>query len=173
MVTQGSHLKYLHCLVHLSEIRLYSGTMRTALFFTNSWGETINIKTGCGASAHTMFPLASAFLWEEKAYYACPNFFGPLSASGDDNLSLNTLVGQIAWGLGQVTLVQDSTIYANFAVFQPGVLPFVNELINSRYLSFYLCFSPLHLCIKLKQEELYSFHPIHPTIYMLSAYRAS
>lgn len=128
-------------------------------FFTNSWGETINIKTGCGASAHTMFPLASAFLWEEKAYYACPNFFGPLSASGDDNLSLNTLVGQIAWGLGQVTLVQDSTIYANFAVFQPGVLPFVNELINSRYLSFIYVFLPFIFVLNLNKKSYTAFIP--------------
>jgi len=89
--------------------------------FYDSFASPVIFKTGTNIDG-LMFPIVSSWLWEENAYYANDNFFGPLSASGDDAFENVLLAGQISFGLGQVTFIQDSTIFANFAVYQPFVL---------------------------------------------------
>lgn len=123
-------------------------------YFSDAWGKLINIKTGSGASAVMAMPIASAWLWEEEAYYAQSNFFGPLTASGDDSYGLKLLAGQIPWGMGQVSFIQDSTILSNFAVYQPGILSFVDRLINCGSLAYLYVFLPVIfvLMLLIKQE---------------------
>lgn len=176
-VTEGGHLflvtdhtdLYGHARVSNQVATLFGATIRnTALFrngddspfFSDSWGGTINIKTGTGVSGRILFPLATSYLWEEVAYYSCPNFFGPLSASGDDNFGIKILAGQIPWGMGQITLIQDSTIYANFAIFQPGILSFVNALINSRFIAWIYLLLPIFFILLLKADRTIDSIPL-------------
>lgn len=91
------------------------------LIFNDAYASPINIKTGTNMTGFA-FPLASSWLWEEEAYYANTNFFGPLVASGEDSFGEKLIAGQVVYGLGQVSFLQDSTIFANFAVYQPYVL---------------------------------------------------
>lgn len=126
-------------------------------YFLDAWGKLINIKTGSGASAIIAMPIASAWLWEEGAYYAQNNFFGPLTASGDDSYGLKLLAGQIPWGLGQVSFIQDSTILSNFAVYQPGILSFIDRLVNSRFLAYLYALLPIIFVLMLLIKQCWTF----------------
>lgn len=95
--------------------------------FKSAWMQPLDIKTGTNING-MLFPALSAWLWEEDAYYGEDNFFGPLAISGDDSFGNKILLGQKAFGLGQVGFLQDSTIFSNFAVYQPYVLDLVKIL---------------------------------------------
>ena len=97
------------------------------IFFNDAFSSTVNIKTATNMTG-LAFPVISSWLWEESAYYANNNFFGPLAASGDDSFGIKMLAGQLAYGLGQVSFLQDSTVFANFAVYQPYVMDIANVL---------------------------------------------
>ena len=64
------------------------------LFFRSAFYSLVNIKTGTNISG-LLFPMVAAWMWEEDAYYANNNFFGPLAPSGDDVFGEKTLAGQI------------------------------------------------------------------------------
>lgn len=102
-------------------------------FFHDSKGENYIFKTGTGFSGFA-FPKWCAWLWEEDAYYMENNFFGPLSPSGDDSFSDIVLLGQTPYGLGQVSFIQDSTIFANFCLYQPHTLNLVKLLSSHSYI---------------------------------------
>lgn len=102
--------------------------------FKNAWMQPLDIKTGTNIKG-MLFPALSAWLWEEDAYYGEDNFFGPLAISGDDIFGNKVLLGQMSYGLGQVGFLQDSTIFSNFAVYQPYVLDLVKILSSHSLLS--------------------------------------
>ena len=96
-------------------------------YFRDSRGDYYLFKTGTSFSGFA-FPMWSTWLWEEDAYYMENNFFGPLSPSGDDLFSIKIMLAQVPYGLGEVSFIQDSTIFANFCVFQPGTLDLIKQL---------------------------------------------
>ena len=53
----------------------------------------------------------------------------------DDIFGNKVLLGQMSYGLGQVGFLQDSTIFSNFAVYQPYVLDLVKILSSHSLLS--------------------------------------
>jgi hypothetical protein len=66
----------------------------------------------------------------EKADYTNPNFFGELHWTADDLVG-NWPVGGIAkYGKGEIVIWCDSTIFANFCLFQPDTLRFLGILIE-------------------------------------------
>lgn len=102
-------------------------------FFSDSKGENYIFKTGTGFSGFA-FPKWCAWLWEEDVYYMEDNFFGPLSPSGDDSFCDVVLLAQMPYGLGQVSFIQDSTIFANFCLYQPYTLNLVKLLSSHSYM---------------------------------------
>ena len=110
--------------------------------FRNAFAQCCDIKTGTNMTG-MVFPMLSAWMWEEDAYYANDNFFGPLAASGDDVYGDKILHGQISYGLGQVNFLQDSTIFSNFAVYQPFIMDMVSSLSNHSFISRLLSILPL------------------------------
>ena len=66
----------------------------------------------------------------EKADYIRPNFFGAFIWTADDIVG-NWPVGGIAkYGEGEIVIWCDSTIFANFCLFQPDTLRFLGTLIE-------------------------------------------
>ena len=101
--------------------------------FKNAKGDLYPLKTGTSFKGFA-FPLWSEWLWEEDAYYMENNFFGPLSPSGDDDFSIKILLAQLPYWLGQVSFIQDSTIFANFCLYQPYTLQLIKHLSAHSYL---------------------------------------
>lgn len=101
--------------------------------FKNAKGDLYPLKTGTSFKGFA-FPLWSEWLWEEDAYYMENNFFGPLSPSGDDDFSIKILLAQLPFCLGQVSFIQDSTIFANFCLYQPYTLQLIKDLSSHSYL---------------------------------------
>lgn len=67
------------------------------------------------------WPLLSARWTSEDPDYSAPNFFGPLVQSSDDRYGRRAIAVSKIFGLGRITCFGDSTIFSNFAVYQPGV----------------------------------------------------
>lgn len=123
----------------------------------DAFGNFCNIKTGTNATGF-MFPSVSAWMWEEDAYYANENFFGPLSPSKDDSYGNKILMGHLSYGLGQICFLQDSTPFANFSVYQPHVLQVAKIARSMSFLSkVYVLLPLLLICIiilyALKKEK--------------------
>lgn len=102
-------------------------------FFRDSKGDEYIYKTGTNFRGFA-FPMWCSWLWEEDAYYMENNFFGPLSPSGDDLYSDKVLLAQVPYGLGQISFIQDSTIFANFCLYQPNTLNLVRLLSSHSFL---------------------------------------
>lgn len=127
----------------------YSATFTSDISqkITDAFGNLCNIKTGTNATGF-MFPSISAWMWEEDAYYANENFFGPLSPSKDDSYGNKILMGHLSYGLGQICFLQDSTPFANFSVYQPHVLHVAKIARSISFLSKFYVLLPLFLiCI--------------------------
>jgi hypothetical protein len=103
-------------------------------YFRDSKGDYYLFKTGTSFSGFA-FPMWSTWLWEEDAYYMENNFFGPLSPSGDDLFSIKIMLAQVPYGLGEVSFIQDSTIFANFCLFQPGTLDLIKQLSSHSFIA--------------------------------------
>ncbi len=132
--------------------------------FRNSFLSPFDIKTGTNMKG-MVFPLLAAWMWEEDAYYANSNFFGPLAISGDDSYGDKLLLGQISYGLGQVSFLQDSTIFSNFAVYQPYVMDMAKFLSGHSFLARFMFLFPLYVvlvivCLTCKRERLLSSYSI-------------
>ena len=84
----------------------------------------------------------------ENANYNAPNFFGDLTWTGDDWFSDFPISSTSKIGKGTLTLWTDSTIFSNFALFQPHVLKTITYLIEKggilSRLSFYY---PVFTCL--------------------------
>lgn len=121
---------------------------RNRVIFNDAYASPVNIKTGTNMTG-MVFPMIASWLWEEDTYYANSNFFGPLSPSGDDSYGNKLIVGQIVFGLGQVSFLQDSTIFANFSVYQPYVMDVANLVSRHSFVTRLFLLLPLilSLCI--------------------------
>ena len=114
--------------------------------FNNSYLKPFDIKTGTNMKG-MVFPSLVAWMWEEDAYYANSNFFGPLAISGDDSYGEKLLLGQISYGLGQVSFLQDSTIFSNFAVYQPYVMDMARFLSDHSFLARLMFLFPIYILL--------------------------
>ena len=97
---------------------------------SNGFSSSANVKTSNTQSSWFAMPLLSDRCWEEDADYSSPNFFGELSPSIDDNHGRHVLSARTSYGSGTVTIHGDSTVFANFAIFQPGT-PELIQLLRS------------------------------------------
>lgn len=133
-----------NCKVH------YSATFdkRNNQIFRNAYAAPVDIKTGANMSGY-VFPMLSTWEWEEDAYYSNANFFGPLAISGDDSFGDKLLLGQKSYGLGQVSFLQDSTIFSNFAVYQPYIVDLAKCLSCHSFLARLYALLPMLLLLAL------------------------
>jgi hypothetical protein len=90
--------------------------------------DDINIKTSNVQYSAKALPLITARWWNEDAVYSAPNFFGPLSPSADDRFGRRVISCRSSYGSGTVTVHGDSTVLANFAIFQPHTPELVQNL---------------------------------------------
>jgi hypothetical protein len=139
-----------------------------ALFYPNNYYAQINLqntlysfrpKTPC--SLMLTKPGGYVFGWakswiSEMADYTKPNFFGELQWTSDD-IEGDWPVGIIKkYGKGEVVVWADSTVFANFCIFQPNTLRFLGCLIEggkllaycSQYGFYLLLLSIISLCFK-------------------------
>ena len=91
-------------------------------------GNEVWLKTSNVQSGWLLWPFITANWTEESPDYSARNFFGPMRRSSEDKYGRRTIGGTQAWGLGSITVFGDSTILSNFALYQPGTLPFVERL---------------------------------------------
>ena len=66
----------------------------------------------------------------ETADYTNPNFFGEFSWTADDLVGNLPVGGIVKYGKGKIVLWCDSTIFANFCIFQPDHLRLLGNLIE-------------------------------------------
>jgi len=118
-------------------------------FFQNTFLQNVCIKSGNTVKSINLFPLVADYLWVEPAYYANPNYFGPVMPSGNDDFGLRTIVGTKSYGKGNLTILCDSTIFANFCLYQPLIPQFINSLRHSHPYGRLLCITPFLLIILL------------------------
>lgn len=88
----------------------------------------INIKTSNVQHSVNALPLITDRWWNEQADYSSPNFFGPLTPSVDDHFGRRMISCRASYGAGTVTVHGDSTVFANFAMFQPHTPELVQKL---------------------------------------------
>jgi len=93
-----------------------------------SWGESVQLKTSNVQYGQFLWPVVTARWWNEMADYSSKDFFGPLTPSLDDGQGCRIICGTKAVGGGMITLFGDSTIAANFAIYQPGTVDFLAKL---------------------------------------------
>lgn len=106
-----------------------------------SLNKDIPLKTANTQTGLFLWPTMTARWISEQADYSNKNFFGPMRATGSTDYGRRTISGSIAHGKGQIILFGDSTIFANFAIYQPGIIPFLEHLRTPKLLTF------LHLYI--------------------------
>lgn len=165
-VKQGGHLilltdhtdLYGHARVANSFLNKFGiFTSLTATFSNNkadyaddSFVGKFKLMTGTSIGGRGIWPTLTGLWYEENAYYGNPNFFGPLRLSGDDKFTRLVLSGKKQFGLGHITVLADSTPFANFAVYQPGTPELILKLRQVRlYPAIYphIPFLLLILCI--------------------------
>lgn len=95
-------------------------------FMTTTFGSTISIKGGNSTKSRGGFPLIANYLWTEPAYYANNNNFGPVVPSGNDDFGLRVTAETKPYGKGNVVMLCDSTVFANFCVYQPNIPKLLN-----------------------------------------------
>lgn len=67
----------------------------------------------------------------EAANYNAPNFFGDLTWTADDKLGDFPMAITAKVGGGHLTLWTDSTMFSNFALYQPRIIQTIDHLINN------------------------------------------
>jgi hypothetical protein len=105
---------------------------KVSVHFSHLDFQQMDVKTPCTISIFNF-----ADVWgiardsiRENADYSRANFFGELKWTADDQLS-DWVVGITRpYGLGEVSLFSDSTIFSNFAIFQPGNIDLLSSLLN-------------------------------------------
>jgi len=94
---------------------------------TYNSGETFSLLTGNTVEGKSIWPIASDLTSVQEAYYGRPNFFGPMTPVGNEAFSRWIVLGSKSVGKGTVTFSTDSTIFSNFAVFQPATEKFIRK----------------------------------------------
>lgn len=84
---------------------------------------------------HAKIWAISDIIISEKADYTKNNFFGNLDFTEDDVVGSFPVGATIKWGLGDVTIWTDSTLFSNFAITQINNLYLLDYLINKRILN--------------------------------------
>lgn len=147
-VASGGHLVLVvdhtdlfgHGRVAQAVLRPFGMSNGLTAFFPMRQLDPVDITWSAGHALKTAVPVhgvlgesvASARWVEERADYGARNFFGPLRASDDDRFGRQPVGVTSRHGRGQVTVWGDSTIFANFAVFQPGNLDMLAGLRSPR-----------------------------------------
>ncbi|MBI4025671.1 MAG: hypothetical protein HY360_11875 [Verrucomicrobia bacterium] len=91
-------------------------------------GESVALKTSNIHYGTFLWPRLTARWFNEAADYSNKNFFGALRPSADDDVSRRTIAGYVNAGRGRIILMGDSTLAANFALYQPGTIPLLEQL---------------------------------------------
>ena len=112
-------------------------------------GATFSILTGNTVLGSSIWPIATTLEYIQEAYYARPNFFGPLSPEANTPFSRWLVMGCKSFGKGYVTLVTDSTVLSNFAVFQPGTAGFIAMAQSRPLMAALMKWLPLGVLISL------------------------
>jgi len=94
---------------------------------TYSNGKKFSILTGNAALGKGIWPEATLLGYMEDSYYGRPNFFGPMTPAGNTPYGRWIIMGKKTIGKGTVTIITDSTIFSNFAVYQPGTEGLINR----------------------------------------------
>ena len=115
-------LKRMGCSVEAASI--FAGRQVEEAVFAN--GNEAPMLTPTATAGALAWPIASVRGYLEQAYYGRNNFFGPLSPSKDDNWARWSVLSKTAHGKGQLTVLGDSTVLANFAVYLPGVADLID-----------------------------------------------
>ena len=140
---------YGHATVLNELLRPYGVKINNVSLFKTEYSQTllhvkgmkfdkIRIKT---PSSLSLFRPSYVWAWanqwiSEKGDYSKPNFFGNLRWTTDDFLGNWPAGATIKHHRGQVTVFCDSTIFANFAIFQPNNLNLLyNILYGNRFAS--------------------------------------
>jgi hypothetical protein len=95
--------------------------------------KNIKIKTPCTIAAYrpiNVWAWASGWI-SEKADYSKPNFFGELNWTSDDQAGNWPVGATLKHHAGQVIVFCDSTVFANFAIFQPKYIPLLLKILFS------------------------------------------
>lgn len=149
----------------------YSATFdkRDIEVFNDAYGRKVNIKTGTNISGY-MFPASTAWMWEEKAYYGNDNFFGPIACSGDDIYGEKVLMGIKGVGKGQICFFQESTIFSNFAVYEPNMSSLITTISSYSIIGRLYTVLPLILAIFVFMSylEIKAYKFIFPLLILLS-----
>ena len=121
-------------------------------------GKPVHLKTSNCLSGAFLWPRTSARWTEEKADYSEANFFGSLQPTQDDRFERKVIAGTKAVGRGFATVLGDSTILANFAIYQPGTIAYIEALRapppSARALLVLTCCSLLGLLLAMHRTEL-------------------
>ena len=115
-------LKRMGCSVEAAAV-FASGPTEEAVFGN---GNSAPMLTPTATAGELAWPIASVRGYLEQAYYGRKNFFGPLSPSKDDDWARWSVLSKTAHGKGQLTVLGDSTVFANFAVYLPGVADLID-----------------------------------------------
>jgi hypothetical protein len=94
--------------------------------------DRIKIKTPSSLSLYRpSFVWAWATEWiSEKGDYSKPNFFGDLTWTADDIVGKWAVGASIKHHKGEVVVFCDSTVFANFCLFQPNYLGLLDRIIS-------------------------------------------
>jgi hypothetical protein len=103
-------------------------------------GPDIHLKTANVQFGRFLWPLISARWIDEDVDYSARNFFGPGRASLTDRYGSRVIAGRRSFGFGTVTLFGDSTVLANFAVYQPDSIALLRKL---RHMGFFFRLVPI------------------------------
>ncbi len=100
--------------------------------FQNLNWSLVRMKTPCSISI-----FRPSYIWayatnsiSEQVDYSRPNFFGNLEWTSDDKKGNWPIALTIKYHKGVINIFTDSTIFANFAIFQPSNLKVLNALIE-------------------------------------------
>lgn len=131
-----------------------------ALFSPENWYGKVRLRNSkfgavrplTGASLLVLRPsniIAWSHNWvSEAANYNEPNFFGDLMWTGDDRYGDFPMGVVSNVGSGYVTVFSDSTIFSNFALYQPRVLDTLKYLIEKgSFLSLLAFYYPIFLLL--------------------------
>jgi hypothetical protein len=156
-IERGGHLIFVtdhtnlfgHASVINNFVNNFGVTTRTDSFFPQdpsseaqvSLHKDLPLKTANTQTGWLLWPVMSARWISEPVDYSNKNFFGPMRATGNAEYGRRVIAGSFAIGKGEITLFGDSTIFANFAIYQPGVIHFLEYLRHPKvvaHLYFYM-----------------------------------
>lgn len=97
---------------------------------------SVRTMTGCSVNMGIGSHIRSYFynFISENPDYTRPNFFADMKWTPDDSIGVFPFWGVKKVGNGYITICTDSTIFSNFALFQPKVLTLLNGLFQESFI---------------------------------------